>query len=248
MRVLVAEDDRALGSFLTRGLKLEGHDVEWVGDGEAALDRASSWAPDLLVLDLTLPERDGTEVLADMAARSGDTSVLVLTGRGDVEERVRCLNLGADDFLVKPFSFHELMARCRAILRRRTRQTDPVLRWGTLELDRLRRTVHRDGDSIELTGKEFALLEFLMLRRGGCCTRAELLQEIWQMTPDSGTNVLDVYVNYLRRKLCGVSAEGTASAAMIETVRGAGYRMAAVRRMAAPAVLSPLTAILGVGA
>jgi DNA-binding response OmpR family regulator len=230
MRVLIAEDDRALGLFLEKGLKLEGHEVEWVGDGEAALERACAWAPDLLVLDLGLPRRDGTEVLAAMAEALLRTSVLVLTGRGDVEERVHCLNLGADDFLTKPFSFHELTARCRAILRRRERYEDPVVRWGGVELDRLRRTVQREGVTVELTSKEFALLEFLMLRRGDCCTRAELLREVWQMAPESGTNVLDVYVNYLRRKLSATQPESHAGAALIETVRGSGYRMAAESR------------------
>lgn len=248
MRVLVAEDDRALGLFLSKGLKLEGHEVEWVADGQAAIERANSWAPDLLVLDLSLPQRDGTEVLEAVAGGSGETSVLVLSGRGEVEERVRCLNLGADDFLAKPFSFHELTARCRAILRRRARFSEPVLRWSGLELDRLRRTVERDGTAIELTAKEFALLEFLMLRRGACCTRTELLQEIWQMTPDSGTNVLDVYVNYLRRKLGGASLEGAPGAAMIETVRGSGYRMGLVRCAPETAVLAAGTAILAVRA
>jgi DNA-binding response OmpR family regulator len=241
MRVLIAEDDRALGGFLEKGLKMEGHEVEWVGDGEAALERASAWGPDLLVLDLGLPRRDGTEVLAAMAAGLPQTSVLVLTGRGEVEERVRCLNLGADDFVAKPFSFHELTARCRAILRRRERYEDPVLRWGGIEMDRLHRTVERDGAAVELTAREFALLEFLMLRRGGCCTRAELLREVWQMEPDSGTNVLDVYVNYLRRKLGAAQTGVGEDVPLIETVRGRGYRMATTARM----VLAPKA--LGMG-
>jgi DNA-binding response OmpR family regulator len=234
MRVLIAEDDRALGLFLEKGMKLEGHEVEWVGDGEAALRQASEWMPDLLVLDLGLPLRDGTEVLEALAQGSSQTSVVVLTGRGEVEERVRCLNLGADDFLAKPFSFHELTARCRAVLRRRERYQEPILRWADVELDRLRRTVQRDRAEVELTGKEFALLEFLMLRRGGCCTRAELLREVWRMEPESGTNVLDVYVNYLRRKLGAVHSGDRVDVPLIETVRGKGYRMAsAAQRMAA---------------
>lgn len=232
MRVLIAEDDRALGMFLERGLRLEGHEVEWVGDGEVALERVAEWMPDLLVLDLGLPRRDGTEVLSALEESLGQTSVLVLTGRGEVEERVRCLNLGADDFLAKPFSFYELTARCRAVLRRRQRYQDPALRWGDIEMNRLARTVHRGGVSVELTGKEFALLEFLMLRRGECCTRVELLREVWQMEPESGTNVLEVYVNYLRRKLCPAPPEGSEAAPSIETVRGRGYRMAAVRSAA----------------
>jgi DNA-binding response OmpR family regulator len=223
MRVLVVEDDRALGVFLQKGLSFEGHEVEWVGDGDAAVERARRWAPDLVVLDLGLPQRDGREVLAVLSEESSRSSILVLTGRGEVEERVRCLNLGADDFLPKPFSFQELTARCRAILRRRERYADPVLRWGDIALDRLRRSVECAGVPVELTGKEFALLESLMMHRGQTCSRAQLLDEVWQLAPDTPTNVLDVYVNYLRRKLGSVS---NSQAALIETVRGIGYRMA----------------------
>ncbi len=235
MRILVVEDDHALGAFLQRGLTYEGHEVEWVGDGDAAVERARRWAPDLVVLDLGLPQRDGHEVLAVLSEESSRSSVLVLTGHGDVGERVRCLNLGADDFLPKPFSFQELTARCRAILRRRERYADPVLRWDDIALDRLRRTVERAGVAVELTGKEFALLESLMLRRGQTCSRAELLEQVWQMAPETPTNVLDVYVNYLRRKLGAATDPHTA---LIETVRGIGYRMAA-----RPAELSPAARI-----
>lgn len=225
MRVLVVEDDRSLGMFLQRGLAIEGHEVEWVGDGEAAVERARLWKPDLVVLDLGLPQRDGREVLAILSDEAAMSSILVLTGRGEVEERVRCLNIGADDFLVKPFSFQELIARCRAILRRRQRHADPVLHWGDVALDRLRRTVHRSGSAVDLTGREFALLETLMLHQGATCSRADLLETVWQMSPDSATNVLDVYVNYVRRKLAAASAVELPGSAVIETVRGTGYRM-----------------------
>jgi DNA-binding response OmpR family regulator len=225
MRVLVVEDDRALGLFLQKGLKLDGHEVDWVGDGEAALEHAAANPPDLMVLDLSLPRRDGTEVLAEMQRQFGETSVLVLTGRSQVEERVKCLNNGADDCLLKPFSFHELSARCRAILRRRAQNTDSVLRFGGVEMDRLNRSVRREGFEVELTGKEFALLEYLLHRRGQCCDRAELLREVWQMPSDSGTNVVDVYINYLRRKLAAAHPDGASSAPVIETVRGQGYRL-----------------------
>ena len=170
------------------------------------------------------PQRDGREVLTVLSERLSRSSVLVLTGRGEVEERVRCLNLGADDFLVKPFSFQELIARCRAILRRRQRYADPVVRWGDVSLDRLRRTVERRGCAVELTSREFALLESLMLRQGATCSRGELLEQIWQMAPDTATNVLDVYVNYLRRKLAA-DCEVEPGGAVVETVRGSGYRM-----------------------
>jgi DNA-binding response OmpR family regulator len=232
MQVLVIEDDAALGLFLQKGLKLEGHDVTWVGDGETGLRHAMEQRPDLIVLDLSLPRKDGIEVLEAMRGRFEQTAVLVLTGRSKVEERVRCLNLGADDCLLKPFSFHELTARCRALLRRREQFADPVLRFGDVELNRMERRVVRAGQAVELTVKEFSLLEFLMLRRGRCCSRSELLREVWQMSPDAGTNVVDVYVNYLRRKLGAVLPAGSNQQPVIATVRGEGYQMTAMKKHA----------------
>lgn len=220
MRLLIVEDDVALGTFLRRGMEHEGHEVRLATDGEVGLREAMEDAPDLMVLDLSLPRMDGMQVLELLDGRLRGTSVLVLTGRAGVEDRVRCLNLGADDCLVKPFSFSELSARCRALLRRRGQMAHATLQHGGVALDRMTRRVSRDGREVELTGKEFALLEFLMQARGRCCTRGELLRDVWQMSPDAGTNVVDVYVNYLRRKLGG---EG---AAVIDTVRGEGYRMA----------------------
>ncbi len=233
MRVLIVEDDVALGLFLQKGLTLEGHDVSWVGDGEAALVHAEQHRPDLMVLDLSLPRKDGTEVLAELSGRFDEMAVLVLTGRSQVEERVKCLNLGADDCLLKPFSFHELTARCRALLRRREHYADPTLRHGDVALNRMERRVTRNGRLVELTVKEFALLEFLMMRRGRCCSRTELLREVWQMTPDAGTNVVDVYINYLRKKLGGRSLEGGNGSCLIETIRGEGYQMGGVNKMVA---------------
>ncbi len=225
MRVLIVEDDPALGLFLQKGLKLEGHDVELATDGEAGLEHALEHAPDLMVLDLSLPRKDGVQVLEEMRGRFGGTSVLVLTGRNGVEDRVKCLNLGADDCLLKPFSFTELAARCRALMRRREQQfQNPTLRWGGVEIDRMGRRVTRDGSAVELTTKEYSLLEHLVLARGRTCTRSTLLQEVWQMSPDAGTNVVDVYVNYLRKKLGAArSTETMGPDRLIETVRGEGY-------------------------
>jgi DNA-binding response OmpR family regulator len=232
MQVLIVEDDVALGLFLAKGLKLEGHEVEVVADGQTGLQRALTSRPDLMVLDLSLPEKDGMEVLEEMQGRFADTSVLVLTGRNAVADRVRCLNLGADDCLLKPFSFNELTARCRVLLRRRMQYADPVLRVGDVELNRLGRTVVRDGRPVELTAKEFALLEYLMQARGQTCLRSDLLRDVWQASPAAGTNVVDVYVNYLRKKLGAARRDlsgGGGLDRVIETVRGVGYSMSEER-------------------
>lgn len=224
MRVLVVEDDRALGAFLKKGMELEGHAVSWVEDGAAAMVKIEGQCPDLTVLDLSLPKMDGVEVLERMRAMHCDSSVLVLTGRNELDARVSCLNLGADDCLLKPFSFYELTARCRALLRRREQFADPVLRHGDLQLNRTDHKVTRGSRTIELTPKEFALLEYLMVRAGECVSRKALLSEIWQGSAGAGTNVVDVYVNYLRRKLAPTEFQ-VAEQPLIETVRGAGYRL-----------------------
>ena len=232
MRVLIVEDDVALGAFLQRGLRLEGHEVDLVGYGDAALAHAAAERRDLMVLDLGLPKLDGVDVLAAMQGLYSGMGVIVLTGRAQVEEKVKCLNLGADDILMKPFSLGELAARCRALGRRRERYADPSLRCGDLELNRMERKVTRSGIPIELTVKEFSLLEYLMQARGRCCSRSELLSEVWQMSPDAGTNVVDVYVNYLRKKLAAGQVEGASE--VIETVRGQGYQIAGAGAAAVP--------------
>lgn len=231
LQILVIEDDCALGLFLQKGLKLAGHNVQLAVDGQSGLQLGTNGAYDLIVLDLGLPYKDGVEVLQMLRSKTSDTSILVLTARNTVEDKIRCLDLGADDFLAKPFSFAELTARCRALLRRRKQFADPMLREGELRVNRLDHKVSLQGRPIDLTVKEFALLEYLMLARGRTCSRSELLREVWQMSPDAGTNVVDVYVNYLRKKLApvprmdaAVSAGGT-SAGFIATVRGQGYSL-----------------------
>ncbi len=234
MKVLIVDDDAALGSFLQKGLIVEGHETEWVGDGEAAMTLLETHEYDLVVLDLSLPKKDGVEVLIGLRAKSQQTAVLVLTGRSDLNEKVKCFNLGADDCLLKPFSFHELRARCKALLRRREQYADPVLRHGPIELNRMTHKVTRDGMAVDLTGKEFSLLEFLLARRGQCCSRTELLREVWQMVPDAGTNVVDVYVNYLRKKLAPAGHTGGSGDTVIETIRGSGYVIGATAAMKKP--------------
>jgi DNA-binding response OmpR family regulator len=223
MRVLIVEHDRDLGAFLRKGLESEGHTAEWLDDGDAALEFAAQECPDLIVLDIGLPERDSLEVLAELQAQGSDAALLVLTGQNDLRARVQCLDMGADDCLLKPFSFLEFTARCRALLRRRAQLADAVLRFGDLELHRLNHTVKCGNREIGLTTKEFALLEYLMLRRGESVSRSELLANVWKLDGETATNIVDVYINYLRRKLD--SGEGRGREKLIETVRGTGYRV-----------------------
>jgi len=213
MRILIAEDDKALGLFLTRGLEAEGHRVRVAGDGEQAVEAFRQDLPDLTILDLNLPVKDGEQALKEVRALDADLPVLVLTARQEVDTRVRCLDLGADD--------HELRARCRALLRRK-REARLQLRAGDLELDRLDHTARRGAVSIVLTNKEFSLLEHLMLNRGQCVSRVELLDAVWNLEPAQTTNIVDVYVNYLRRKL-----NDPPPGQLIRTVRGQGYTVPA---------------------
>jgi DNA-binding response OmpR family regulator len=217
MRILIAEDDAALGLFLKRGLEADGHEVRWTTDGDAAVEAFVLETPDLTVLDLNLPRRDGGEVLRLLRSMGDEHPVLVLTARQEMEVKVRCLDAGADDCMIKPFSLDELRARCRALMRRRP-DTNLVLRHSGLEMNRIDHTVRRDGEPIALTNKEFALLEFLLLHRGTCISRTTLLDRVWKAETQAGTNVVDVYVNYLRRKLRDNPPD-----LIIQTVRGRGY-------------------------
>jgi DNA-binding response OmpR family regulator len=235
MRLLIAEDDKALGLFLTRGLEADGHRVRVASDGAAALEAFRADLPDLTILDLNLPIKDGEQVLEEMRTLDGDLPVLVLTGRQEVDTRVRCLDRGADDLMTKPFSLHELRARCRALLRRK-REMRLQLRAGDLELDRLDHTARRGGRLVVLTNKEFSLLEHLLLNRGQCVTRVELLDSVWNLEPAQTTNIVDVYVNYLRRKL-GDPPPGR----LIRTVRGQGYMVPSEAELALPAPVAAST-------
>jgi len=217
MRLLIAEDDKALGLFLSRGLEADGHCVRLAFDGGAAVEAFREDLPDLTILDLNMPVKDGEHVLEEVRSMDADLPVLVLTARQEVDTRVRCLDRGADDLMIKPFSLHELRARCRALLRRK-REARLQLRAGDLELDRLEHTARRKGQIISLTNKEFALLEHLMLNRGRAVSRVDLLETVWNLEPTQTTNIVDVYVNYLRRKL-----KDPPPGHLIRTLRGRGY-------------------------
>lgn len=228
MRLLIAEDDKALGLFLRRGLESEGHRVRVTYDGAAAVHAFREDLPDLTILDLNLPVKDGEQVLEEVRQIDGELPVLILTARQEVETRVRCLDRGADDLMTKPFSLHELRARCRVLLRRK-REAKLVLRAGDVELDRMNHSARRGIEEIALTNKEFALLEHLMMNRGQCISRVELLETVWKLEPAQTTNIVDVYVNYLRRKL-----KDPPPGRLIRTVRGQGY-MVPVESETAPA-------------
>ncbi len=217
MRLLIAEDDEALSLFLGRGLENDGHRVHIVRDGAQAVAAYRDESPDLTILDLNLPVKDGEAALREMRQLNAELPVLVLTARQEVDTRVRCLDNGANDLMTKPFSLFELRARCRALLRRR-REGQLLLRAGDLELSRLDHSVRRGGRSLNLTNKEFALLEQMMLNRGQCSSRAELLETVWNLESAQSTNIVDVYVNYLRRKLADLPP-----GVLIRTVRGKGY-------------------------
>jgi len=221
MRVLVVEDERKVASFIRQGLQEEGHAVELAGDGESALDLILAGPPyDLVVLDVMLPRRDGFGVVRAMRRRGVETPVLLLTARDSVSDRVTGLDFGADDYLTKPFAFDELLARVRALLRRGHGQRAPVLRVGTLSLDPATRRVTRGDRRIELTTREHALLECFMRSVGRVLTRSQLAERVWGLHFDPGSNVVDVYVGYLRRKI-----DGAGEPRLLHTVRGAGYVM-----------------------
>jgi DNA-binding response OmpR family regulator len=211
MRILIAEDDSALASFVKKGLDAEHYAVDVSNDGEQARAMAGEFDYDLVVLDLNLPRLDGVSILRYLRTRKPSMPILVLTGRTRVEDRVQCLDLGADDYLGKPFSFTELSARIRALLRRCHLPAESVLTVEDLKLDRVERRVERAGRRIDLTGKEFALLEYLMRNAGRRITRAMIIEHVWNLSFDTCTNVVDVYVNYSsaqvhRKKIVQLSA------------------------------------------
>jgi DNA-binding response OmpR family regulator len=218
MRILIAEDDAPLASFIAKAFSSEDHVTEIAPTGDEALQRVQGGGFDLLILDLNLPIVSGSEVLRKVRSANAEIPILILTAADAVADRVACLDAGADDYLTKPFSFSELSARIRAVLRRKNRPGKAFLKVADLELDYLQRSVHRAGRTIELTPKEFGLLEYFMRNPGRRITRNMIIEHVWKLAPDTMTNVVDVYVNYLRKKI----DEGS-SVKLIRTVRGVGY-------------------------
>jgi len=214
MRVLLVEDDELLGSALQAGLVQAGYDVDWVRDGIAAEQSLSFAGHDLLVLDLGLPRKDGLSLLRELRLRGSTLPVLILTARDAVEERVRGLDLGADDYMIKPFDLEELAARLRAIARRRAGRSSPLIRYGALEFDPAARSLSLDGEVVSLHAKEIAILEALLESQGRALSRERLEQLLYGWGEGVESNTVEVHVHHLRKKL---------GKDLIRTIRGVGY-------------------------
>jgi heavy metal response regulator len=219
MRILVVEDEKRIADFLGRGLESAGYAVDIAPDGQAALDLIHATDYDLITLDMMLPDMDGFTVLEKIRNRKTNPPVLILSARGAVEDRVKGLELGADDYLTKPFAFVELLARVRVLLRR-GQPTPEKLVVGELSLDCIRRKVTRSGDNIELAPKEFSILEYLMRNKGRPLSRTMIVEHVWDMDYDGLTNIVDVYIRHLRSKI-----DDRYPAKLIHTVRGIGYML-----------------------
>ncbi len=218
MRVLLAEDQVQVANHLAQGLRVEGYDVDLARDGDEAVALARTAAYDVLLLDVMMPGQDGFAVVRELRSQKNTTPVLFLSARGEVEDRIRGLDAGGDDYLVKPFSFAELLARLRAMLRRQRPQGTPVIKVGDLELDLISRKARRGGEEIELTNREFALIEFLMTNSPRVVSKTAIVEHVWDQHFDSQTNVVSVYVNYLRKKI-----DRPGWRPLLHTVRGVGF-------------------------
>jgi two-component system, OmpR family, response regulator len=218
MRILLVEDEVKMARAVRRGLEQEGYVVDAVPDGDDALGRALLEDYDVIVLDVMLPGRDGFAVCRELRTKGRWAPVLMLTARDGVEDRIRGLDAGADDYLVKPFSFGELMARLRALVRRGASERPTSVKTDDVVLDPAAHTVTRDGETVDLSAREFALLEFLMRHSGEVVSRSRILEHVWDVNYEGFSNVVDVYVGYLRRKL-----EAPFDRPLIKTVRGVGY-------------------------
>ncbi len=218
MRVLVVEDYEPLRESLSQGLREAGYAVDVSGDGEEGLWYARGESYDAVILDIMLPGLDGISLLRTLREEGRDTPVLLLTAKDAVEDRVAGLDAGADDYLVKPFAFEELLARLRALIRRRYEAKDPVIRVGDLEVDTRAQTVTRSGESVTLTAREYGLLELLAMRAGAVVSRTEIWEHLYAFDASAESNVVDVYIGYLRRKI-----EREDRPRLIHTRRGLGY-------------------------
>ena len=218
MKILIVEDDQKIAQFLEKGLKEEGYVTHWVKDGESGIEKATQEEWDLLILDRMLPKTDGLAVCRRMREKGSRVPILILSARGTTENRVEGLDSGADDYLAKPFAFSELLARVRALSRRKSGDLKPALESGDLKLDLIAHKATYRDKKIDLTSREFALLQLFMRRRGHVLSRTIIAESVWDYDFQSGTNIIDVYVNYLRTKLKKITGQD-----MIQTIRNRGY-------------------------
>lgn len=220
MKILIVEDESSVANFIAQGLSEAGYAVNVTGDGSDGLEYALAYEYDAIVLDIMLPKMNGLEVLRELRLKRVKTPVLLLTARDSVDDRVRGLDLGSDDYLVKPFAFPELLARLRALLRRPPLQAGNLLSMNDLVMDVARRDVRRAGKPVELSPREFSLLELLLRHPDQVLTRTQILEHVWSFDFYNDTNVVDVYIGYLRRKI-----DRDDSRHLIQTIRGVGYRL-----------------------
>lgn len=220
MRILIVEDESGIANFVNQGLTEAGYAVDLAWDGREGLDYALAADYDAYVFDIMLPKMNGLELLRELRRRGDKTPTLMLTARDTIEDRVEGLDAGADDYLVKPFAFPELLARVRALLRRPPLQTGTVLQVGDLEMDTARRIVQRQGNPIELSPREYAVLEYLMRHPNQVLTRTQIGEHVWNFDFYNESNVVDVYIGYLRRKI-----DKDSDQSLIQTIRGVGYRI-----------------------
>ncbi|GAK53972.1 response regulator receiver domain protein, CheY-like protein [Candidatus Moduliflexus flocculans] len=218
MRILVIEDDRKVAGFIQKGLMEEQYAVDICYDGVDGLFWATEYAYDVILLDIMLPKKDGLSVCRELRASKITTPIIMLTARDTVDDKIKGLDVGADDYLAKPFSFGELLARVRALLRRSQNYTTPLLKLADLELDPASHNVTRGGQEITLTGKEYALLEYLLRNQGRVLTETLIVEHVWDMNYEPGTNVLNVYIHHLRNKI-----DKGFDKKLLHTIRGAGY-------------------------
>ena len=220
MRILIVEDEKKVAGFIKKGLEEETYAVDVACDGEEGYHLADMNQYDLIILDLMLPKMDGLEVLTRLRDKKVSTPILLLTAKDQVEDKVTGLNKGADDYLTKPFAFSELLARLRSLLRRGQVETQTELKVGDLSLDMVSHKVNRNGEEIELTGKEYSLLEYFMRNEGKVLTRTMIAEHVWDYNFDTFTNVIDVYINHLRNKI-----DKKYPTRLLHTLRGVGYVM-----------------------
>jgi len=220
MRILIVEDEKKVAGFIKKGFEEETYAVDVAYDGEEGYNLAEMGQYDLIVLDLMLPKMNGMDVLGKLREKKINTPIILLTAKDSVEDKVTGLNKGADDYLTKPFAFSELLARVRSLLRRGQTETKTVLQVGNLTLDLVSHKVNRNGEEIDLTGKEYSLLEYFMRNEGKVLTRTMIAEHVWDYNFDTFTNVIDVYVNHLRKKIDKKHSEK-----LLHTLRGVGYVM-----------------------